>query len=44
LAEKLKSENSPFLIAAVDLSVETELKEQLDVSSFPTFRFYANGE
>ncbi len=44
LATKLKAENSQFLIAAVDLSQEEALQEQVGVSGFPTFRFYLAGQ
>lgn len=44
LATKLKAENSEFVVAAVDLSVETEIAEVAKVSGYPTFRFYVNGQ
>jgi protein disulfide-isomerase-like protein len=43
LATYFKNMNANVIIAAVDVSEESEIKKQENIKGFPTFKFYIRG-
>lgn len=43
-AKELKTQDPPVLLAKVDATVESDLAQQQEVSSYPTLKFFKNGK